>query len=81
MSNETQEKLEKNRFVDRELTAMLKAATHGFVKCCQYVSIDGDYDEHVYVHMGESSCMEVNVSCDSLWAIAKDVMSAVARLY
>ena len=79
----TDEQLAKMRFVEDELTPMLKAATDGYVYTCWYEA-DGD-DELVKVAVKPPAApveaFPVNVSCDSLWALAKDVMRAVAERF
>lgn len=77
------EKLRKSRFVQEELTAMLYRATGGFIKECRY-KFDG-VCEIVHVTTApatfKTDTFAVNVTADSLWAIAKDVMKAVAERY
>lgn len=73
---------EKSEFVAHELAEMLKSATRGDVKECRY-EVNGEY-EIVNVYAGQEPVVPafvVNVTCDSLWAIAKDVMKAVAKFY
>lgn len=83
MESQDAERLEKRRFVQEELTGMLRTATGGLAAECFYEH-DGA-DEVVKVlygqRRGEREVISVNVTCDSLWAIAKDVMRAVARRY
>lgn len=70
----------KARFVGNRLARMLAAATDCFVESCEY----DPESEEVAVFFGESGgwrVVRVNVACDSRWAIAKDVMAAVAGEY
>ena len=79
----TDEQKDKQLFVTGPLTTLLIAATGGFVDNLRYEA-HGD-DEVVYVtvrpSVARSDMFGVNVSCDSKWAIAKDVMAAVAVMY
>ncbi|MBQ9004086.1 MAG: hypothetical protein IJ087_19760 [Eggerthellaceae bacterium] len=77
------EKLTKQRFVQEELTGMLHSATNGCVGECWY-EFDGA-NELVRVSYRPdpktSEVITVNVTADSRWAIAKDVMRAVAKRF
>ena len=75
----TEEQNDKQLFVTGALTTLLVAATGGFVKYLVFTA-HGD-DEMVRVSFANSSYVDVNVSCDSKWALAKDVMAAVAKRY
>lgn len=69
---------EKGRFVCLELTDMLKAATHGVVSECMFERDDAQETVHVFT---VTQPFAVNVTGDSLWSTAKDVMKAVAERY
>lgn len=70
---------EKADFVADELTAMLRAATRGFVERCEYEHCSSGAEVvHVFT---STQPFGVNVTCDSLYAIAKDVMRALADRY
>lgn len=77
------EQLEKKSFVEAELAEMLAAATNGFVRSLEY-DARGCF-EVVHVVTTPRPFMKdtfgVDVTADSLWAIAKDVMRAVASRY
>ena len=65
---------EKSQFVRSELSRMLNAATHGVVTGLSYTR-EGAIE---YVTVDTPTVMfNVNVTADSLWAIAKDVTRAV----
>lgn len=74
----TWEQRRKERFVTGRLAAMLREATCGEVSSCFYRVQHGD--EVVTVLMANGAA-EVNVTADSLWAIAKDVMRGVGERY
>ena len=66
---------EKRRFVDGELSKMLSAATRGVVERCEYERVGEVETVHIF------ECVQpfaVDVTADSPWAIAKDVIRAVA---
>ncbi len=70
----------KKRFVERLLAPMLKDATKDFVRGLTYGARHDD--EWVDVEYGMPPWEQrVNVSCDSKWAILKDVVKAVADRY
>lgn len=89
----TAEQAFKKRFVERKLAPMLADATDGYVADLGYFA-ERD-DETVMVALDREAMrgvptakqlmlplvIEVNVSCDSKWAILKDVMAAVADAY
>ena len=74
---------EKADFVKDELAAMLRKATCGWVTCCGYEHYQGVEVVHVGYALDEHADgrFDVNVTADSPWAIAKDVMRAVAERY
>ena len=72
----TDEQARKKLFVSGALTTLLREATGRYVLHLHY-HVDG-HDEIVTVTYASMTQQDVNVSCDSEWAIAKDVMSAVA---
>lgn len=74
----TYEQQAKQRFVERKLGPMLEAATNGFVSGCSY-STWGAVEE-VLVTTGEKLFV-VDVTCDSKWAMAKDVMKVVGKKF
>ena len=73
----------KSRFVQEELSGMLRAATGGFVKECRYEPFGSFEIVNVATSVGlfKTDTFAVNVTGDSLWAIAKDVMAAVAQRF
>lgn len=76
----TAEQQRKQRFVERRLGPMLADATDGWVTTCAYGAWRDE--EFVTVHnWGYEPVLQVDVSCDSRWAILKDVMRAVAARY
>ena len=78
----TNEQSSKASFVDSELTEVLNSATNGFVDCCEYYTNGQDEFVIVKTVAGDSRAgITVNVTCDSLWAILKDVMRAVAARF
>jgi len=83
MPNLTNEQLWKHNYVANELTDALNCATRGFVDYCEY-HVKGA-EEFVQVKLvlcnGNYDTMTVCVTGDSLWAILKDVMRAVAKRY
>lgn len=74
----TEEQYEKRLFVEGPLSAMLKEATGGAVEGMVFYA-EGD-DEEVLVEY-HGNLFSVVVSCDSLWAIAKDVTAAVGKRF
>ena len=78
MSAESEIYEEKRCFVEGELAAMMRIATRGVVQRLEYERM-GD-EEFVVVDMC-TSIFDVNVTADSLWAIAKDVMKAVGEKF
>lgn len=79
----TDEQTNKQLFVTGPLTTLLIAATGGFVDYLGYEAHGDDEVVHVTVRpsVAVNDTFSVNVSCDSKWAIAKDVMAAVAKRY
>lgn len=76
----TAEQAFKKRFVERLLAPVLSEATKGLVKGLAYGAKRDD--EWVDVEYSLPPWEQrVNVSCDSKWAIAWDVMEAVADRY
>ena len=76
----TAEQAFKKRFVERQLAPMLAEATKGFVKGLAYgARRDDEWVDVEYTLPPWDD--RVNVSCDSKWAIVKDVMGAVAERY
>ena len=77
------EQLDKKSFVESELTEMLAAATHGFVISLEYDARGHFEVVHVTTCLGlfKRDTFGVDVTADSLWAIAKDVMRAVAERF
>lgn len=76
----TAEQAFKKRFAERLLGPMLAEATKGLVKGLEY----GARRDDEWVEVAYSLppwTQRVDVSCDSKWAIAKDVMRAVAKRY
>ena len=69
---------EKASFVENELSTMLRAATNGVVRGLSYERQGAE--EFVVVDMC-TRMFDVNVTADSLWAIAKDVMRSIAERY
>ncbi|MBQ9002034.1 MAG: hypothetical protein IJ087_09290 [Eggerthellaceae bacterium] len=84
MPTMTDEKIAKQRFVQEELAAMLRAATGGFVHSCEY---DGSFNGYEIVYVATHpdpwaiDFFAVDVTGDSHWEIAKDVMKTVAERY
>lgn len=85
MAYMTDEKIAKKNFIENELQAMLHAATMG---CAGRLSYGLDHDtaeEYVIVRWRPDAktaeSFLVNVTGDSRWAIAKDVMKAVAKRF
>ena len=77
------EALLKETFVTSELQKMLEEATGGYVERLAYEKL-GPYeivDVTTRQGVGEKLTFGVNVTGDSRWAIAKDVMKAVAEHY
>lgn len=77
------EQLDKKSFVESELTEMLAAATHGFVTSLEYDARGHFEVVHVTTCPGlfKRDTFGVDVTADSLWAIAKDVMRAAAERF
>lgn len=69
---------EKRKFVEGELTEMLRAATGGYVERCEYEREGSEETVHVFMSIQP---VGVNVTADSPWGIAKDVMRALAERY
>lgn len=76
----TDEQMGKKHFVENKLAETLSAATGGYVWSLDYGVFGAEEVVHVYT-CGVSKALVVNVTSDSLWAIAKDVMRAVADRY
>lgn len=77
------EMMEKRLFVENELCAMLRRALRGGWLVGLFYGFDGA-DEVVTVEYQAGDGRResyVNVTGDSRWAIAKDVMKAVTELY
>lgn len=70
----------KKRFVDRTLALMLADATDGTVSGCRYGARRDDEWVDVTIERPpfEPRRVRVNVSLDSKWAIARDVMRRLA---
>ena len=70
----------KKRFVDRTLALMLADATDGTVSGCRYGARRDDEWVDVTIERPpvEPRRVRVNVSLDSTWAIARDVMRRLA---
>lgn len=77
------EMLEKRIFVVGELASMLRCALRGGWLTSIDYGFDGANEFVTIEHMAADGRREtrVNVTCDSKWAIAKDVMRAVSELY
>lgn len=69
----------KRFFVEHELVQMLFAATEGYIVDATYWTRGAD--EFVGLCTENGEVFNVNVSCDSRWAIAKDVMKEVAKKF
>lgn len=69
---------EKRLFVKNELTDMLRAATGGWVERCEYEREGCRETVHVFQSIQP---IGVDVTADSPWAIAKDVLRALYKLY
>lgn len=67
--------LKKKRFVEHELAQLLKAANSKIINVTY--GIKDDADETVYVTMENGCGYEIDVSADSLMAIAKDVTNTM----
>ena len=83
----TPEQVAKARFVSEELGPMLSGATRGWVREAWYEAYTCGH-EVVRVAYGEYGMkpdelgfLAVNVTADSHWAIAKDVMAAVGAKF
>lgn len=76
---------DKKRFVEIELSEMLRIATDGNVSEAWYGIVGGsiEFVSIVAAKPGRSEfvMVEVNVTGDSPWAIVKDVASALSELY
>ena len=79
MTDRELEQRNKASFVESELSDVLNAATDGYVHHCEY-AVEGP-EEYVLVTLDHYLTEYVNVTGDSLWAILKDVMKAVASRY
>lgn len=77
------EMLEKRIFVVGELASMLRCALRGGWLISIDYGFDGVSELVTIEYMAGDAHWEtrVNVTCDSKWAIAKDVMRAVSELY
>lgn len=77
------EQLGKKSFVEAELAEMLAAATDGFVRSLEYDARGCFEVVHVVTSpsLFKTDTFGVDVTADSPWAIAKDVMRAVASRY
>ena len=75
----TREQMAKKLFVTGPLTTLLIAATDGYVRLLEYTASRDD--ETVRVTFSNNSHIDVNVSCDSKWALAHDVIDAVAKRF
>ena len=70
---------EKANFVANELSALLRAATGGFIERCMYEHLPyGSEVVHVFT---STQPFSVNVTCDSLYAIVKDVVRELSDRY
>ena len=69
---------EKADFVANELAAMVRRATRGVVSALHYERQGAM--EYVVVET-PTVLFDVNVTADSLWAVAKDVMRAVGERF
>ena len=70
----------KKRFMERLLAPMLAEATKGFVTDCSYGAHWDDEWVDVSINLPPWE-LRVNVSCDSEWAVLKDVVKTVAKAY
>ena len=77
----TAEEREKSAFVTGQLACMLECATRGWVEAARYVVDAATNAEVVWVEVSGDRMIRVNVSGDSEWAIAKDVMRVLAGKY
>ena len=81
------EEYRKLKFVEEKLAPMIREATGGAVFSCEYMrSAYGPYEavSMMMIVPGEVKTVaefRADVTADSPWAIAKDVMAAVARWY
>lgn len=77
------EMIEKRVFVSGELTAMLRRAVRGSWLIGLDYGFDGTNEIVTVEHVAADGRHEVhvNVTGDSKWAIAKDVMKAISELY
>lgn len=74
----TTEEKHKADFVNSELVYTCRLATDNLVEEMTYLKASDTDDEFVRVRTREVS-FDVNVSCDSRLALAKDVISALIR--
>ena len=83
MSDMLTEMIEKRVFVSGELTAMLRRAVRGSWLIGLDYGFDGANEIVTVEHIAGDGrrLTEVNVTGDSKWAIAKDVMKAISELY
>lgn len=83
MKDMLQEMIEKRLFVENELSAMLRRACRGDWFVGLTYAFDGANEIVTVMYSLNDGRHEtdVNVTADSRWAIAKDVMKAVAELY
>lgn len=79
----TNEQLDKKLFIEVELAELLAAATEEFVVGCAYHTVGSIelVDVKTVVGVQKYDTFSVNVTADSLWAVAKDVMAAVGKRY
>lgn len=75
----TDEQMSKCQFVTGPLKTLLAEATGGYMEHLSY-SAHND-DEKVRATFVDGSSVAVNVSCDSKWALVKDVIAGVALRY
>lgn len=77
------EMIEKRVFVSGELTAMLRRALRGAWLIGLDYNFDGANEIVTVEHNSADGRHEVhvNVTGDSKWAIAKDVMKAISEIY
>ena len=71
---------DKSWFCAGLLWPMLEMATRHDVTRCTYVPMDDGWELAV-VETESAGTLEVNVTCDSEWAILKDVLSALEEIY
>lgn len=80
-SDFTGEEWKKLKFVEERLAPMVKDATGGVVCSCRYMKSAVAPVECVAMRTVGGVAFRADVTADSLWAMAKDVMRAVARQY